>query len=75
VSEAIRFADASVEARGEFLEAARDRYPTLNVTGAWYCDSCGAHFALEDVLMLDGETKCPTCEMSGWPTVFPLDQA
>ena len=70
--ESVRFGDATVEARGEFLKAARERYPDRQPVGVlWNCGPCGTSFELKDVLIAEGTPKCPVNGESGWDLVFP----
>jgi hypothetical protein len=40
----------------------------------WECKSCGTEYPLEDVLVADGEPRCPHCEASGWEFVIPRSE-
>jgi hypothetical protein len=37
----------------------------------WECKGCGTEYPIEEVLVADGEPKCPHCEASGWEFVIP----
>ncbi|MGD0945747.1 MAG: hypothetical protein ABR972_15985 [Acidimicrobiales bacterium] len=74
MSEPVRFGDASVETRAEFLKQARRRYPGCDATGPWYCGACGMSFPLDDVIIVDSDSGCSNCAEPGdWGIIFPLD--
>ena len=83
MADAVRFMDLMPEDQAAFLSEARARHPKLaesaaafdisvpHVSPGWGCGSCGWAYPLKDVLINDGEPRCPHCQISGWSSVIP----
>jgi rubrerythrin len=83
MGEAVRFDDIAPDDKVMFLNSAREKHPGVDLTGSafetsspqitlgWVCRNCGGGFAIDDVLVADGEPQCPTCGARGWEWVHP----
>lgn len=78
----IRFDDIPPDEKILFLNSARQHHPDVELTpvsdepgsrtsSRWVCLQCGEGFPIDDVLVAEGEPRCPRCGASGWEVVHP----